>query len=345
MSMPLRISIKDGWYHVMARAPSGKDLFDGARANEHFLELLGEMVERYGMVIHAYCLMTNHYHLLLQTPNANLSRAIQWLNVSFSKWINARAGDVGHVFSGRFKSVSVDGDGAWAEELSDYIHLNPVRTAALEWGKSQRKAEGQGKAEPARGTILKRLEILRAYRWSSYRAYAGNETGPDWLWRDELLRRAGGSARYRKSVEAYVKQGEVESLTDRFRNAVSWGSETFLAGLKKRVKGNREQPARRHFADRPTWEQVLAALKQTGDGDWEEYAGVHGDERRDLALYLARRLCGMTLRELGEKAGIAQYKTVGKAVERYGRLVGKERARASRVKQIMTNCRMSRTEV
>ena len=142
MSMPLRIAVKDGWYHVMARAPSRRSLFDDERAHEHFLELVGEMVERYGVVIHAYGLMPTHYHLLAQTPNANLSRAIQWLNASYSKWINGRAGDVGHVFSGRFKSVSVDGEGAWAEELSDYIHLNPVRIAGLEWGQTERKAEG-----------------------------------------------------------------------------------------------------------------------------------------------------------------------------------------------------------
>ena len=343
MSMPLRIAVKDGWYHVMARAPSGRSLFDDERAHEHFLDLVGEMVDRYGVVIHAYCLMTTHYHLLVQTPNANLSRAIQWLNVSFSKWINARAGDVGHVFSGRFKSVSVDGDGAWAEELSDYIHLNPVRIAGLEWGKTERKAEGKGWTAPDRKTIRMRLDRLRDYRWSSYRAYAGYEAGPKRLSREELLRRAGGMARYRASVEAYVKQGEEESLAARFRNAVALGSEAFLEGLRKRVKGNREQPARRFFADRPTWEQVLAAVKRVAGGTWREYADLHGDERRDLALYLARRVCGLTLRELGEKAGIEQYKTVGKAVERFGRLAEREPERASWVNRAMLE--MSNVEI
>lgn len=343
MSMPLRIAVKDGWYHVMARAPSGRSLFDDVRAHEHFLDLLGEMVERYGVLIHAYCLMNTHYHLLVQTPNANLSRAIQWLNVSASKWINARAGDIGHVFSGRFKSVSVDGDGAWAEELSDYIHLNPVRMAGLEWGKTDRQAEGKGWKEPGRETIRARLARLREYRWSSYRAYAGYEAGPKWLSRDELWRRAGGMARYRASVEAYVKQGEEETLAARFRNAVALGSEAFLEGLKKRVKGNREQPARRFFAHRPTWEQVLAAVTRVAGGTWRDYAGLHGDARRDLALYLARRVCGMTLRELGEKAGIGQYKTVGKAVERFGRLAEKDEARAAWLRQAM--CEMSNVEI
>jgi REP element-mobilizing transposase RayT len=310
-------------------------LFDDARTYEHFLDLLGDMIKRYGVVIHAYCLMNTHYHLLVQTPNANLSRAIQWLNVSYSKWINARGGDVGHVFSGRFKSVSVDGDGAWAEELSDYIHLNPLRIAGLEWGKKDRKAQGEAWTTPDRETIRKRLENLRAYRWSSYRAYAGYEAAPEWLSQDELLRRAGGKARYRESVEGYVKQGEEESLTARVRNAVALGSESFVEGLKKRVKGNREQPARRFFEDRPAWEHVLAAVQQVAGGTWGEYAGLHGDERRDLALYLARRVCGLTLRELGEKAGIDQYKTVGKAVERFGRLAEREPARAALVKRAM----------
>lgn len=342
MSMALRIAIKDGWYHVMARAPSGKLLFDGDRANEHFLGLLGETVERYGVVIHAYCLMSTHYHLLIQTPNANLSRAIQWLDVSYSKWVNARANEVGHVFSGRFKSVSVDADGAWAEQLSDYIHLNPLRIAGLEWGKAERKAEGQCLAAPDRETIRKRLETLRTYRWSSYRAYGGYTVAPEWLRMDELLRRSGGAARYRHDLEAYVKQNEVESLADRFRNAAALGSEAFLAGLKRRVKGSREQPARRYFTDRATWAQVLGVVKRVAGGEWADFADRQGDARRDLALYLARRYCGMTLQELADKAGIGQYKTLGKAVERFGRRVVRDRQIATLVRK--TLCEMSNVE-
>ena len=90
MARPYRIDIRDGWYHVMSRGIERRLVFGDERDYGHFLELLEEMVERYGVKLHAYVLMGNHYHLLIQTPHANLSRAMQWLNVSYGVWFNRR---------------------------------------------------------------------------------------------------------------------------------------------------------------------------------------------------------------------------------------------------------------
>ena len=123
MARPLRVDVKDGWYHVTARGIERKAIFEDNRDHEHFLELLEEMSKRYGVEVHVYCLLGNHYHLLIQTPRANASPAVQWLNVSYSVWFNKKRRRSGHVFQGRFGSILIDGEGAWALDASVYIHL------------------------------------------------------------------------------------------------------------------------------------------------------------------------------------------------------------------------------
>ena len=141
MTRPLRIDVVGGWYHVTARGIERRSVFRNDRDNAHFLELLEEMRERYAVTVHAYVLMGNHYHLLIQTPEANASQALQWLNVSYSAWFNRRHGRCGPLFQGRFKSVLVDGNGGWALEASVYVHLNPVRVKRLGLDKGGRRAE------------------------------------------------------------------------------------------------------------------------------------------------------------------------------------------------------------
>ena len=127
MARPLRINRVNGRYHVTARGNERKAIYRDDRDRSHFLELLSEMVERYGVQLHAYVLMDNHYHLLLQTPEANLSRAVQWLNVSYGVWFNRRHHRAGHLFQGRFKALVVEDDSGW-QEVARYVHLNPADT-------------------------------------------------------------------------------------------------------------------------------------------------------------------------------------------------------------------------
>jgi putative transposase len=147
MSRPLRIDVEGGWYHVMSRGIEKRTIFLDDTFRLHFLELLGEMTDRFVVEVHAYVLMDNHYHLILRTPGANASQAMQWLNVSFSAWSNAKRQRVGHVFQGRFRSTLIDGAGAWLLGLSAYVHLNPVRVSALGLGKAANKAESLGLAD------------------------------------------------------------------------------------------------------------------------------------------------------------------------------------------------------
>ena len=166
MARALRINQAGGRYHATARGNERKAIFRGDTDRFHFLELLGELGERFGARVHAYVLMDNHFHLLPETPEANLSRAMQWLNVSYSVWFNRRHDRAGHLLQGRFKASIVEDDAGW-QEVARYVHLNPVRVAGLRLGKRQRAASRAGlAAKPKARIIAERLRLLREYRWS-----------------------------------------------------------------------------------------------------------------------------------------------------------------------------------
>jgi REP element-mobilizing transposase RayT len=160
MARPLRVQFRNGWYHVTARGGNRQNIYRDERDRLHFLELLGEMRERHTVEVHAYALMDNHYHLLLRTPLANLSRAVQWLNTAYGIWWNLRHRRVGHVFQGRFKSVVVE-SGQWVLECSLYIHLNPVAISGLELSKAKKKAERRGLTVAPVAVRAKRLQGSR----------------------------------------------------------------------------------------------------------------------------------------------------------------------------------------
>jgi putative transposase len=319
MARPLRIDIKDGWYHITNRGINRQSIFDDDRDNEHFLELLGEVHERYAVRIHGYVLMGNHYHLLIQTPEANASRALQWLNVSYSLWYNCRHYRVGPLFQGRFKSVLIEGEGSWVLEELFYLHLNPVRIKRLGLDKAGKRAEGRGLQRASPGQVQERLERLRGYRWSSYRAYAGYGAKTDWLETGELLRRSGGRERLRRRIEDYVRQGLKEAELTSLKTRLLLGSRSFIDAMKRRVKKvSKEQPERKILERHISFNRIVAVVESERGAKWEQFRNRHGDAGRDMVLYLARQRSGMTLREIGEQAVGMDYKAVGKAAGRFG---------------------------
>jgi hypothetical protein len=261
--------------------------------------------------------MANHYHLILRTPEANLSRAIQWLNISYSVWFNKRHGESGHVFQGRFKSIVVEGE-AWGLELSQYVHLNPVRINALGQGKRQRAAERAGVSRPPTAEEVKRrLEKLRRYRWSSYRAYAGYCGKPGWLDSEVLLARAGGPAKYRKTVEDRIRQGVEESPWEQVKLGMVLGTAAFAKTVGAHLKSGREMPEKRELRKTLGFEDVVAVVERFTGEKWGAFCERHGDKRRDLVLWVARRHTGLTLAELGRRAGGMDYAAVTMAVHRF----------------------------
>ena len=154
MGRAWRIEFEGGLYHVLSRGNERRDIFYDDKDRETFLEVIGEMAERYTVDVFALVMMGNHYHLLLRTNHANLSKSMQWLALTYTRRFNNRHFRSGHLLQGRFKSIIVEND-AYLMRLSCYIHRNPLRAGMV--------------------------SRLSDYHWSSYKIYAYGEKPPDWL--------------------------------------------------------------------------------------------------------------------------------------------------------------------
>jgi REP element-mobilizing transposase RayT len=180
MARPLRIEFPGALYHVTSRGNARQDIALEDKDRAAFLAVLAKARERFAWLVHAYCLMGNHYHLMVETPEANLSRGMRQLNGVYTQRFNRRHGRVGHLFQGRYKAILVERE-SYLLELCRYVVLNPLRA-----GMVRRPGD---------------------YRWSSYRATAGEERAPAFLTTDWILgqfapRRAPAQEAYRAFVAA-----------------------------------------------------------------------------------------------------------------------------------------------
>ncbi|MFO0700343.1 MAG: transposase [Nitrospira sp.] len=183
MARPLRIEYPGAVYHVTSRGNARQAIVQDDRDRTRFLETLAHVIDRFGWRCHAYCLMDNHYHLLLETPQPNLSRGMRQLNGTYTQALNCRHQRVGHVFQGRFTGILVEKE-AHLLELCRYVVLNPVRARMV--------------THP------------RLWAWSSYQATVGEHAAPSWLWTDWILghfgtRQREAQGRYRQ----FVAEGEM----------------------------------------------------------------------------------------------------------------------------------------
>jgi REP element-mobilizing transposase RayT len=341
MGRPLRIERAGGWYHLTGRGNERKAIYRDNRDRFHFIGLVAEVVRRFRLILHGYQLMDNHYHLILELGEKNLSRAMQWLNVSYSSWFIRRYRRSGHLFQGRFKSVVVD-PLEWALELSRYVHLNPVRVQALGLGKGeQQRMRAGAPGRPDARLVQERLRRLRRNEWGSYRAYAGLGKKPEWLTCDVILAMLGGKAserqkHYREYVEGAVREGMAPSPWEHLREQVVLGGKGFLEQLRQHVKGNaREQRgAARLAAGRPELAEIIATVERIKGRSWLEFRDEHGDSGRDLVLYAGQRVCGMKLGELAAAAGLKDYGAVASAIRRFEALMRRRNVERQQWKQI-----------
>ena len=322
MARLLRIQRADAWYHLTARGNEQRSIYRDDRDRRHFLELLPGCLERFRARLHAYVLMDNHYHLLLETREANLSRAMQWLNTSYIVWFNRRHRRAGHLFQGRFKAIIVEPE-TWGLGLSRYIHLNPVRVKRLGLDKAAQRAQRHVASEaPEPEVIQARLEELREYRWSSYRAYAGLETPPSWLHCATVLALGGGRPKergqhYRRDVENAVREGLAERPWEGLVARLALGGQEFFEQLMAQpANGEAGQALKEALDERPSFAAVMKVIERLKEEPWSKFADRHGDWGRDLALYLGRELCGLTLPELGAQVRGRSAMAVSMALKR-----------------------------
>jgi len=227
--------------------------------------------------------------------------------------------------------VVVEDDAGW-QEVARYLHLNPVRVAKLGLDKGRRAAARAGAvSRPDPNLVAERLRHLRAYRWSSYRGYAGYGVALDWVWREPLDRLCGGhtpaeqQAAFREYTEQAVREGGLERPWDRLVAGLVLGSEAFTRRLLQGGKLNpREQRQLRLLEQPVTWSQIVSELERAKGETWAEFSGRHGDWGRDAALWLGRRQGRFRLAELGRLAGGMDYAAVAQAVRRFGARLGRE---------------------
>jgi putative transposase len=300
MARQWRIEYAGAIYHVLSRGNGGQNIFRSKEDRHMYLDLLGELVERFNIEVHAYVLMSNHYHLLLKTKDANLSRAMQWFGTSYTRKFNLNNRTGGHLFQGRFKSIIVEND-AYLLRLSCYIHRNPLRAAMV--------------------------ERLADYQWSSYLPYAYKNTKtPTWLITETMLNQLSVQDQrkaYRKMVQQY--SNEESSLWEDLRHGFIYGSQNFVENLKTRfLEDDKDvELTQRNRLLRPADPQKL--LQSASDVlcfDMESAAKAKriasGDkEKRDMLIYLLWKTGGLSNKEIGTLMGIT-YSTVSKVVSTFG---------------------------
>ena len=324
MARPLRIERAGGWYHCTARGNERRSIYRDDRDRRHFCELLAEMVAQFNVVLHAFVLMDNHFHLVIELREANLSRAMQWLNVSYSVWFNRRHGRAGHLFQGRYRSVIVE-PAAWALALTRYVHLNPVRTEALGLSKtSQQQIRIGAGGVPDAAQVKERTARLRRYRWSSYRAYIGLAKAPAWLDCDTVLNLGGGPPgeerrRYREYVEAALREGLAQTPWEELKERLVLGSQEFVAGLRAGLA--EEDPARQEVRrlreQRPAVSQVIQCVEALKGEPWQTFRDRCGDSGRDLVLYAARKACGLSWVELARATEVGAWAAAAMGARRF----------------------------
>jgi REP-associated tyrosine transposase len=278
VARPLRIAIPGGLYHVIARGNDRQLVYLDERDRRSFLELLAAVVERYRLLCHSYCLMDNHYHLLLETPLANLSLAMRQQNGLYAQRFNRRNGRCGHVFQARFRAILVQKE-SHLLRAARYIVRNPVRAGIC--------------AQPGQ------------WPWSSYQALAGSAPAQSFLCTDELLAafaptRRSAQARYR----AFVAEGLDEALLEEVRGE-RLGEESFLRVRYaddeplKEIPRIQLEPLRRPLAE------IFATVQRPVAAAYRD----HGYSLREIGEHLGCHYSTVSRRLRREEAAMWHCKT------------------------------------
>jgi len=303
MARQLRIQYPGAFYHVTSRGNQKQPIVLADRDRSALLNYFQEAHDKLGAVIHTYCLMDNHYHLLLETPLGNLSNIMHFINTSYAIFINTSYSRTGHLLQGRYKAILVETD-AYAQELSRYIHLNPVRAEIV--------------------------ALPEEYPWSSYREYLGQRIPPQWLNTALVLGYFGhdlqiATSRYAVFVAEAIGK-IIENPLKKAGSSLILGSAAFIAQTKKAFlahkQENREIPAIRGLKERPGLDVIQHAV--------EQILGPRNRFVRNMAIFLCRKKTNYKLNEIAEfyrislsavakagqqmKAALANNKTLEKAM-------------------------------
>jgi putative transposase len=298
MARPLRIEYAGAWYHVTSRGSERGAIFLDEKDRIRFLDSLKESIERFKVEVHCYVLMNNHFHFLLRTLEANLSRFMQRFNTAYTTYYNLRHHRAGHLYQGRFKAIVVDAD-EYLKELSRYLHLNPVRMKRYK--------------ELA---IADKAKILKAYKWSSLPGYLGLKKQDTMVTYGTVLGFMGGNSRegkerycdfvlsgLRKGIKNPFEEAQAEAVLggEKFRE---WIRKTFIDGCKWVRK---DQPQTRLLRGSIPVEEIarmVAAEYGVKPNELLKARCAHREARRVLIEMSYRfNMSGKALQQLGRELG------------------------------------------
>ena len=282
MARPLRLEFEGAVYHVTARGNALQPIFLDDSDRKRFLELLGEEIDQQHWHCYAYCLMNNHYHLLLETPEGQLSTGMRRLNGTYTQGFNRRHQRVGHVLQGRFKSILVDKD-HYLLELCRYIVLNPVRARIV--------------PKP------------QDWPWSSFRATAGRVVAPSWLDVPGVLRLFHRThAVARELYKQFVREGiQQASPWEEVRGQIFLGNEAFLSRMARLMRGRRftNVPRAQTQPTRPSGEEVVDRVASVYGLNQKALLTREHAEAYQTAAWLLRRVANEPLAVVARRFGVS----------------------------------------
>jgi len=277
MARPLRIEYENALYHVTSRGNRKDVIFFEEVDRKIFLDVLGEVVERYHWICYGYCLMTNHYHLLLETPKANLSEGMRQVNGIYTQRINRNYGRPGHLFQGRFRAILVEKE-PYLLELCRYIVLNPVKAGMVR--------------EPGE------------WKWSSYSAILGTAKPPKFLNSEWVLAQFSEDiVQARQQYKKFVMEGEEKgSIWKDLRGQILFENERFLETIRKHFedkKGIKEIRKTERLVNRETLHDIFTDIRSKAD--------------RNEKIYVAHFVQGYRLKEISDFLEV-HYSTISKVI-------------------------------
>jgi putative transposase len=315
MSRPLRIEFADAWYHVMNRGRGAEKIFIDSTDYQVFVELLKETAETWNVKVAAYCLISNHYHILLKTPEANISRSMRHLNGVYTQRFNRRHRVDGPLFRGRYKSIVVGAD-PYLLQLVRYIHKNPVKAGLVE-------KPGQ-------------------YAWSSHKGYLSVAGKWDWLHKDFILSLLSPKKQdWLKLYKAFMSLEDAQGV-DRIVAGKKWpamiGTNEFVDWVKGKYYSSRlgeDVPEARQLI--PEQAKIIEAVcRYYGIDGSEMYKSQRGifNEPKNVCIYLMRRLRRDRLKQIGEQFQMEKYSSVSSVIERMKKELNKDRKLKTRIREI-----------
>lgn len=291
MTRPLRIQYPGALYHVTCRGNERKEIFKDDADRQYFLDTLAESMKIYSIRLHSFVLMTNHFHLLVETPLGNLSEFMRHFNITYTGYFNRRHNRVGHLYQGRYKSILVDKD-PYLSMLTRYIHLNPVRVEKME-----------------KLSVSEKIEYLQAYYWSSLPGYIDGRKTKNFVDYTFVLRQIDedeGAARraYRKQIIEDMAGG-LDIWKDILVQSVL-GSRDFLDWIKQSylpAKGEREKPSLNAISRYLSKDRLLNILTEEIGKSIKEIKEEKGNLRR-IAMDILYRQGGLNGTEIGGIFGV-----------------------------------------